>query len=79
MSVGTMLGGSVVTYHNVPTIKSHYPLITWSCEIAMQTTTMHMDTKLGRLMIYLDRISAIKLPNPLALWCVLRLTTAHGT
>ena len=59
MSMATKLGWVLTYLEGVSLIKSHDPLITWSCEISwrtkthyMSTTTMSMATKLDRVVTY---------------------------
>ena len=56
--------------------KSHDPLITWSGKIMWQTKTIiftlpiaiPMDTKLGRVLTYHERLPPIKLLDPIIAW-----------
>ena len=49
--------GRVVTYHELSPIKSHNPLITWSC---ISTTTVPIVTKLIRMVTYFEGLLPIK-------------------
>ena len=77
MPIATKLG-RVVTYHEgLPPIKSHDPLITWSCKITWQTKfiitplpKVAMTRKLGRMvtLTYLEGLLTIKSHNALITW-----------
>ena len=63
----------VLTYHEeLPVIKSHSPLIKWSCKITWQTKTIRSPlpqcqwlTKLSRMVTHQDGLSPIKSHDPL--------------
>ena len=77
MSMVTKLD-RVMTYHEeLPSIKSHDPLVTWSCRNTWQTKWIYISTnrvptatKLGRMVTYFDGLLPIKSNDPLiTLFC----------
>ena len=76
MSMATKLG-RVVTYNDVlPSIKSHDPLMTWSCDITSQTKSIRSPlpqrhqktTNFGRKETYREGFPLIKLHDRLLSW-----------
>ena len=68
------LGRMVPYLDEFPPIKSHHPLITWSCKITWQTKTIistlpvSVATKLARMVIFLDRLLILKSCKALIMW-----------
>ena len=67
----------IVTYlHGFLLLKSHEPLIAWSCEMTWETKIfisslprcLSMVTKLGKMVIYIDEFVPIESHNPLVMW-----------
>ena len=73
MSIPTQLI-RVLTYHEgLPPVKTHNPLITWSCKITWQAKNILLSqcpwlTKLGRVLTHHEGLSLIKSHDPLSTW-----------
>ena len=68
----TKLGRLLTYFKGLLSIKSHDPLITWSCEITRQTknhvSLVLIATEIGRVVTYYEELALIKLHDTSITW-----------